>query len=301
MKVRQALQARLAGPLARAWLAARRGGRKAPPGSVRILIFHDVRRHQLAAFSRLVDRLAREHGLIEPADAEAALLGRAGSRSDGRAPCLLSFDDGFKSNYSLAREVLEPRGVRALFFVCPGLIDLAPRAQKEAIARNIRDDVSTIADPDLEAELMTWGDVRALAEAGHRIGSHSWSHRRLARASAEELEAEIGRAERALAERLKEPPRWFAYPFGDVGSVSAAALARVAKAHRFCRSGVRGLNALGTPPLGLLAQHVDLDAPLEYQLAAAAGALDFRYRSARAELAAKLAEAARRDGRLEPG
>ena len=281
----------LAGPAARVWLSTRRAGPLPKSGSLRILHFHETPRGSHPLFGRLVDRLREQHGIIGPRDAEALLEGRGALLSEGRAPCLLTFDDGFRSNYALAREVLEPRGVRAIFFVCPGLVDLEPALQRKKIAENIRQDVSLLNAPELEHELMSWKEIGELAAAGHVIGSHSSSHRRLAEADEEELEHEVGGAAALLETRLGRAADWIAFPFGNVASISPAALASAGKHHRFCRSGVRGLNAPGTPALGLLSEVLDLRTPLDYQLAAAAGALDFRYREARRSLAAKLPSA----------
>ena len=289
MNIEHPLFQALSGPVARLWLNARRAGSSPAPGSLRILHFHETPRDAHPLFSRLVKRLREEHGIVGPDDAEALLEGRGAPRSVGRAPCLLTFDDGFKSNYFLAREVLEPLGVRAVFFVCPGLVDLDPALQREAIAGNIRQDISLLDKAELEQELMTWKEIRELAAAGHVVGSHSLSHRRLSEANPAELENEIGKAAALLETRLGRAPRWIAFPFGNISSINYAALALVAKHHRFCRSGVRGLNIPGTPLLGLFSEVLDLRTPLDYQLAAAGGALDFRYRDARRELAVKLA------------
>ncbi|MBI4061615.1 MAG: polysaccharide deacetylase family protein [Elusimicrobia bacterium] len=279
----------LAGPLGRLWLGARRAA-ALPESGLRILTFHETPRDLHPIFKQLADRLRQECGLVDPRGAEA-LLGGGGGGAPGvrqRAPCLLSFDDGYRSNYRLAREVLEPMGLRALFFVCPGLVDLEPERQRRAIAENIRENPLALDNARFEQELMTWGEIRALATAGHAIGSHTWSHRRLSAIGGAEAEAEVGKAIDLLTARLGRPPRWFAFPFGNVESINSTALARVGQHHRFCRSGVRGINSPGTPALGLRSQAIDLRAPLDYQLAAAAGALDFRYRAARRELSSKL-------------
>jgi|CXWL01.1.fsa_nt_gi peptidoglycan/xylan/chitin deacetylase (PgdA/CDA1 family) len=288
MNTHHPLYQALAGPLSRAWLTARRNGPSPATGSLRILNFHETPRNLHSVFNQLLKLLREDHGVLSPHNAEAVLKGEASEfNAQGKAPCLLSFDDGFRSNYFLAREVLEPLGLRALFFVCPGLIDLEPEVQRKSIARNIRLDISTADKAEFEQELMSWEEVKTLAAAGHVIGSHSWSHARLSELDRAELEAEVGEAARLLNTKLGRQPRWFAHPFGNVASVNSAALACVAAHHHFCRSGVRGLNTPRTPAVGLLSQTIDLSSPLHYQLAVAAGALDFRYRSARKELSAK--------------
>jgi peptidoglycan/xylan/chitin deacetylase (PgdA/CDA1 family) len=134
-------------------------------------------------------------------------------------------------------------------------------------------------------ELMTWDQVAELAAWGHAIGGHGMNHIRLAGLDPNRLEHEIAGARRGLSERLKRSAEWFAFPFGDIASVDRAALHVIARHFRFCRSGVRGINRAGTPPMAILAEHVDLDAPFAYQRTALEGGLDFRHAAARMRLA----------------
>ncbi|MSO89944.1 MAG: polysaccharide deacetylase family protein, partial [Rhodospirillaceae bacterium] len=170
-------------------------------------------------------------------------------------------------------------GVKALLFVCPGLMDL-PRAQQPiAIAANVfRGKANTVPD------MMSWDQAAELAALGHTIGAHGMSHARLAGLDPARLEDEIGGSQRRLTGQLGRPADWFAFPFGDIGSIDGPALTVIARHFRYCRSGVRGLNRAGTSPLRLLAQHVDLDAPLSYQRMALGGGLDSRYTEARKRL-----------------
>jgi peptidoglycan/xylan/chitin deacetylase (PgdA/CDA1 family) len=263
------------------WLSLHRLMRRIRHASgFRILMLHDVPDHQMEALAGLVDYVAHEHGVLSPDDAAAWMYGQpftppAGKL--GRPPVLFSFDDGFASNVRVAHEILEPAGIRALFFVCPGLIELEPAAQREAIAENIFDGRVSAADMDAELRLMTWDEVAALSAAGHVIGAHSMTHRRLTTLSGDDLRTEIFDSGVKLEGRLDVPVGWFAYPFGDIGSIDKHARSVIAQRYPFCRSGVRGANRMGTLPLGLLADHIDLDAPMAYQRLVLEGGLDLRY------------------------
>lgn len=238
--------------------------RRAPEG-LSILLFHDTPAADLPALARLAGR--------QPA-----------ARPDDVADngWLFSFDDGFASNLAAA-EVLEHHGARGLFFICPGLMDLPLAAQRDAIGTNIFDGKRPAPEG---MRLMTWDEVRELAARGHAIGSHTLSHRRLSTLNAEAIETEIGGAAARIEAELGRPPPWFAFPFGDIDSINAEAIAIAGRHHRWCRSGVRGLNRPGGHPLALFADHVDLAAPAAYQDLAALGGLWGRYGAARRELTA---------------
>jgi len=217
---------------------------------------------------------------------------RLGDSERSGPPCLLTFDDGFAGNREVAERLLAPRGIKAVFFVCPGLIDLDPAARREAVAAALFEKPPPPAALPPDPVLMGWDDLAALAAAGHAIGSHALAHRRLTTLRGAALEDEIGAAASRLASRLGAAPEWFAYPFGDIDSIDATALAVVARHHSVCRSGVRGLNRPGANPFALFADNVDLESSFAWQLLVVAGGLDGRYLGRRERLLAMAATGA---------
>jgi peptidoglycan/xylan/chitin deacetylase (PgdA/CDA1 family) len=264
----------------RAW---RRIGGARPP-ALRILLLHDVPEHHFDALDRLLGTVKRQGGLVTPGEAEAWLAGDGGGAQEGGSPCLLTFDDGFASNHAAAEAVLSRHGVKALFFVCPGLIELDGEAQRQAIAAHIFDGRLGAADLPGAARLMSWREIGALKAMGHAIGAHSMTHRRLSRLPGDELCREVRGCNEVLAARLGEPTPWFAYPFGSIDSISAAALAVIATEYRFCRSGIRGPNIETTDRRALRADQIDLAAPGDYLSLVVEGGLDWRYAAPRRRL-----------------
>jgi peptidoglycan/xylan/chitin deacetylase (PgdA/CDA1 family) len=257
-----------------------RGLLPTPMGAVRILILHDVPPAARDAFIRLLDHVAAGPGFVTPAEAAQRLSGAV--PADGRTPVLLSFDDGFASNLEVARDILEPRGLRALFFVCPGLIDLPAAERRAAIAAHVFRGHSSAQGLDL----IGWPDLAALAAAGHEIGCHSLSHDCLAGLNPPELEREVASAKARMAEMLGRTTAWFAFPFGDIGSIDASALAAIGSHFRLCRSGIRGTAHAGSHPLALPAESAELGASWPWLRLAAEGGLAPLYRKPLARLAA---------------
>ncbi len=224
-------------------------------------------------------------GVITPSDAAAWLTGE---RSDWpvarRSPCLFTFDDGFESNFRIARDVLDPLGVKALFFVCPSLIDLTGDEQRSAIGKQVFRGEVDIAGLPPGFRMMTWNELRTLKAGGHEIGSHGLTHRRLTDLDGETLSRDIPAARDRLETELGCAVPWYAYTFGDIGSLSRRELDEIARHHRFCRSGIRGVNGRKTSPLAVRADAIDLDAPASYRTLVAEGGLDERYQGARLRL-----------------
>lgn len=275
----------LAGPL-RAGLQALAPLRPAADG-FRVLLFHDVPDDAIPGFRALVSYVAQNHGVLTPAEAAQWLEGRPPARTPAsrrRMPCLFTFDDGFASNFKIAETVLAEHGVKAVFFVNPGLIDLDGERQREAVARLIFQGRRAAAYLPDEQRLMTWPELAGLAQSGHVVGCHGMSHRRLSELDGAELEREVDAAGELLDARLGQSTAWYAYAFGDIGSIDANAFGRVAKRFRYCRSGLRGANTAATPALALNADSMAPAAPDAYQKLLLEGGLDFRYAERRRRL-----------------
>ena len=74
----------------------------------------------------------------------------------------------------------------------------------------------------------SWEDIeRTAALPGIEIGSHTWSHANLAALRRDDVDTELRKSKKELAERLPSMRPWLAYPYGrssrEVEQASAAA------------------------------------------------------------------------------
>lgn len=246
---------------------------------LRVLLYHDVPPELEERFADQIRSLARRWTFVTPERFTAMVQGDEPVRGSN---VLLTFDDGFLSNRAIAERVLNPLGIRAIFFVISDFVDAGDREEAHRfIAHHIeRQPKADVHPPHLRN--MRWNDLSALLAQGHTIGGHTRTHAMLSRLRTEgELREEIvGSADR-LAERLGAPIEHFAYTFGDIASFSADAM-RVAK-HRFrcIYSGLRGDN-VGAPPAALRRDAVAAHESNALVGAFLEGAADFHYASGRA-------------------
>lgn len=108
-----------------------------------------------------------------------------------RAAISFTFDDGDEEHATLVAPELEKRGMRGTFWIIG----------------------SVVGTEDKIRPRVTWQQLRAMADAGHEISNHSWSHPKLVRMSEEEIAAEIHKNDSAIEVNTGVRPTTFCYPF----------------------------------------------------------------------------------------
>lgn len=122
----------------------------------------------------------------------------------------ITFDDGFRSVFALARPILDRLGAVGTVYVptdFPGGPDA--RLSWPGIDKWVG------GEYDSEMRPMSWDEVRELGDAGWEVGAHTKSHPHLTTLSDGALEAELGESRRIVEEQLGRQCPSFAYPYGD--------------------------------------------------------------------------------------
>ncbi|MBX3378866.1 MAG: polysaccharide deacetylase family protein [Phycisphaeraceae bacterium] len=104
---------------------------------------------------------------------------------------MLTFDDGWETQFSIAYPSLKARGMVGVFFVHTGVIGEEP------------------------GNSMSWADVCRMQDDGMDIESHTVSHPSLPRLEPDALRSELTESRRILEAKLGKPVTALAYPFGD--------------------------------------------------------------------------------------
>lgn len=111
---------------------------------------------------------------------------------------VITFDDARKGVYVHAHPLLRQLGFTATIYVVPQWIDGQAIPVEESYS-----------------EFLSWEELKELSTSGWVIGSHTFSHRNLARLSEQELQQELDSAEKRIQEELGLQIRHLSYPFGE--------------------------------------------------------------------------------------
>jgi peptidoglycan/xylan/chitin deacetylase (PgdA/CDA1 family) len=130
---------------------------------------------------------------------------------------LLTFDDGFESNYRVAQEILNPLGIKAIFFVIPEFVNtVGVENQWQFIETRLYPGQAARAIPS-GLRSMTWDQIRELSNQGHVIGCLTRTHARLSELHKEKLLVEeIVASGDEIEQRLGVKVEDFAFTFGTL-------------------------------------------------------------------------------------
>lgn len=156
-----------------------------------------------ADFAEQMAHVARRRRVVAPEDVPR-LLDRRGRLPRGAAA--VTFDDGFSGVLDHAAPVLGRHGIPAIVFVVAKTLD----ADGHPVDWVDDAPVSGRALRTLDAD-----GVRALADAGVTIGSHSWAHRHLPEMTESEVLTDLRDSRALLEEVVGRPVTQLAYPRGE--------------------------------------------------------------------------------------
>ncbi|KAA0085845.1 polysaccharide deacetylase family protein [Mycolicibacterium sp. P9-64] len=200
--------------------------------TVPILMYHAVAEHPSAASKRLSvspdsfeEQVAFlvEHGFTGMTFSDLADAFET-SKALPKRPVVITFDDGYADFANAALPVLQRYDCPATVFVTSGWIaDAGPYAGGTPLDK-----------------MMTWAQVRDVAQAGIEIGAHSHSHPELDQLADAALWEELRVSRVLLEDCIGTPVRALAYPFG----YTTPRVRLAARAARYrCAAAVRNVRA----------------------------------------------------------
>lgn len=231
---------------------------------LRCLFCHHVFDDQLSAFEEILKRLSTYGRFVDTRTCEKMIRGEV--PIEGRL-FHLSFDDGFKNNFSNAFPILKRLNIPAVFFVPTSIID--------ADYGIVKDYCLNVTNYPEVFEMMSWDNLKELVENGYEVGSHTQTHARLSEVSLDNdrLLTELTGSKLDIEKNLGVDCNYISWPYGRVVDVDKTAL-HVIKTlgYSACFGGYRGtVVAQTTDIMDIPRHHFEVHWPLRHTLYFARG------------------------------
>jgi peptidoglycan/xylan/chitin deacetylase (PgdA/CDA1 family) len=122
---------------------------------------------------------------------------------------IVTFDDGYADNYTVALPILERHGFVATIYLVSDLVGTSHIHEWDVPKMTPR-------YGDAPFRLLTWPQVHEMTRRGIDFGSHTCTHPQLTRISPTQCRDEIVRSRLDLEDRLGREVSSFCYPQGDL-------------------------------------------------------------------------------------
>jgi peptidoglycan/xylan/chitin deacetylase (PgdA/CDA1 family) len=219
------------------------------PNRLRVLLYHDVPSDQENSFYNQLIWLKKDWNIVTPLQFEEMILGNTPIVGNN---LLITFDDGLASNRVVAEKILNPMGIKAIFFVVSEFIKIKDHLEARKFVSEYIIPGANIEDIPNNWRNLQWLDLSALISQGHTIGHHTKMHKRLSKCISEnELKEEIVLSAKEMAFELDIEIKHFAFTYGDIDSFSKKALLIASSQFSFIYSGLRGNNKKYTSPMAI--------------------------------------------------
>lgn len=113
---------------------------------------------------------------------------------------VLTFDDGFKNNYTEVLPILTEFNFTATIFLTTGFLNKMCTWEREKSIGNI--------------PLLNWKEIREMDRYGIEFGAHTVNHVDLTSLGIKEAEKEITDSKKIIEDKLGKTVHFFCYPFG---------------------------------------------------------------------------------------
>ena len=185
---------------------------------LRCLYCHNVFDDQVDEFDHLVSALKRVGTFVDTRTFLEMVKGEL--PIDGRY-YHMSFDDGFRNNYTNAFPILRKHNIPCIFFVPSALMSANWKETEQYCLETTR--------YKGVIELLRWSDLSEMISAGYDIGSHTRTHACFSAISHDRalLDNEILGSKQEIEASLNTPCDFISWPYGrvtdaDVDSLQAA-------------------------------------------------------------------------------
>ncbi len=181
-----------------------------------------------------------------------------------RPGLIICFDDGYRSNYTVVRPLLNSYQIEAFFFVIAEEAEKASNQEAETSAK-------------ISRKYMNWREINDLKNDGHIIGSHTLSHKDIGKIEGASLSREVVLSKLKIENAIGQEISCFCYPFGTRTSYSAESIHMLKENYSYIFHSCPGIIRPGDSSLSLGRNNIEADWDLALVRAVLSGIFDIKH------------------------
>ena len=236
------------------------------------LTFHNFTKKDLIWFKKFINRYKKRIKSVNEFD----------YNNLNENDIFLSFDDGFYSNYVIAKNILDIYSIKGLFFLTNNFLNLNPLESYNFAKNHFFPNSKIKISSDIQS--MNSDQVSYLINNGHEIGSHTFNHPNLSSLSYKEQLKEIVESKLFIEEYFNIKINKFAYPFGNTNFINENSIKIIKNNFKNSFTNIRGSLIMSPSNHLILRQNIVPGMPFWLTDAILDSKIDFLYKKERFKL-----------------
>jgi peptidoglycan/xylan/chitin deacetylase (PgdA/CDA1 family) len=198
---------------------------------IRIVNYHETFDHDIANIDAHFSFFHKHYSNVTQAEFQNFM--KKGIWNKPKPGIIITFDDGFQSNYRNAKPILEKYGLTGWFCIVTDFVDHEPPSTQGQFMLNHSLGLPHINfDPDSdERQALNWTEINELLNDNHVIISHTKTHHRMTMEDSDnKLNQEIVLSKKRIEEKTGSSPEIFCWVGGESFTYTQKAMKAIANA-----------------------------------------------------------------------
>ena len=211
--------------------------------------------------------------------AHGGVFGRVDAGVEGFIvfPTQGSLFGGYASCYKICKQILNPRKIKALFFIPSSFIGLKGNKSFNFCQKNFYPSRKINQEYKGQFDALTIKQINEIIDSGHYIGAHTINHPILSSLNSNKIEEEINLSVDLIESKINNHIPFFAFPFGSLDTVNFESYKIAKKRFKYCFSNIRGGLSESPSKHFLYRQNLVPNMPIYIVNAILQGKMDLKY------------------------
>ena len=206
-----------------------------PRNKKKIFIFHEISKKNHKKFYKVIQYIKSKYEIIDPNDDFKF-------ENLKKNQAIITFDDGYYSQYECAKKYLDKQNIKAIFFIIYEFMKIKTKKNhREFLKKNLLIKKNQLDKKEFKN--MNFNNLKLLVKKGHLIGAHTLNHPNLTQLDKNNCKKEILHCKYKITKKIGvKNITNFAITFGGIKFINPYILKICKQYYKSTFTGIRGSN-----------------------------------------------------------